>query len=69
VDVSAKASETLGSVKPRSAENLGKSDVNPTIDETTVAEDSTKADVNPTVDVVQKAGSETHAEQDVTASG
>ncbi|MCI89720.1 hypothetical protein A2U01_0111009, partial [Trifolium medium] len=43
VDASAKASETIGLVKPRSAENLGKSNVNPNVDETTVAEASTKA--------------------------
>ncbi|MCI46323.1 hypothetical protein A2U01_0067563, partial [Trifolium medium] len=64
IDATVKASETLGSNKPRSVENLGKDDVNPT-----VAEASTKADVNPNVDFVQKLESETHAEQDVTPSG
>ncbi|MCI61188.1 hypothetical protein A2U01_0082445, partial [Trifolium medium] len=46
--------------KPRSVENLGKDDTNPTIDDTTIAEASTKADVNPADDFVQKLGSETH---------
>ncbi|MCI45218.1 hypothetical protein A2U01_0066457, partial [Trifolium medium] len=74
VDASAKASETLGLVKPRSAEDFGKSDVNPTVGETTVgettvAEASTKVDVNHTVDPVQEVVSETHAEQDVAPSG
>ncbi|MCI78628.1 hypothetical protein A2U01_0099899, partial [Trifolium medium] len=68
-DAPAKASETLGLVKFGSVENLGKNDVNLTVDDTTVSEASTKADVNPIVDVVTKAGSETHAEQDVTPSG
>ncbi|MCI91156.1 hypothetical protein A2U01_0112450, partial [Trifolium medium] len=63
------ASETLGLVKPGSAENFGKSDANPTVGETTVAEASTKVDVNHIVDRVQNAGSETHADQDVTPSG
>ncbi|MCI53012.1 hypothetical protein A2U01_0074258, partial [Trifolium medium] len=52
-----------------SVENLGKDDVNPTVDDTTVAEASTKADVHPSVNPVQKVVSETHAEQDVTPSG
>ncbi|MCI77789.1 hypothetical protein A2U01_0099059, partial [Trifolium medium] len=38
VDVPAKASETLGLVKSGFVENLGKSDVNPTVDDTAVAE-------------------------------
>ncbi|MCI77558.1 hypothetical protein A2U01_0098828, partial [Trifolium medium] len=50
VDAPAKASKTLGLVKSRSVENLGKSDVNPIVDDTTVAEASTKVDANPTVD-------------------
>ncbi|MCI83891.1 hypothetical protein A2U01_0105167, partial [Trifolium medium] len=66
VDASVDASETLGLEKPKSVENLGKVDVNPTVDDTIVAEASTKVDVNPTVDPVQKVVSETHAEQDVT---
>ncbi|MCI73083.1 hypothetical protein A2U01_0094347, partial [Trifolium medium] len=64
VDGTINASETLGLDKPRSAENLGKDDAHPTVDDTTVADASTMADVNPTVDSVQKVGSETHAEQD-----
>ncbi|MCI48514.1 hypothetical protein A2U01_0069757, partial [Trifolium medium] len=60
---------TLGLEESRSVENLGKIDVNPTIDDTAVAEASTKVDVNPTVDPVQKVVFETHAEQDVTPSG
>ncbi|MCI34304.1 hypothetical protein A2U01_0055523, partial [Trifolium medium] len=47
-------SATLGLDKPRSVENLGKVDVNLTVDDTIVAEASTKADVHPTVDPVQK---------------
>ncbi|MCI60015.1 hypothetical protein A2U01_0081270, partial [Trifolium medium] len=69
VDATVNAAETLGSDKPRSVENLGKDDANPTVNDTTVVEASTKADVNLTVDFVQKFGSETHAEQDVTPSG
>ncbi|MCI72594.1 hypothetical protein A2U01_0093857, partial [Trifolium medium] len=57
------ASETLGFDKPRSDENLGKDDTNPSVEDTSVVEASTKADVNPTVDPVQKVGSETHADQ------
>ncbi|MCI88587.1 hypothetical protein A2U01_0109874, partial [Trifolium medium] len=68
VDASGNASETLGLEEPRSAENLGKVDVNPIVDDTTVAEASTMVDVNPTVDPVQKVVSKTHAEQDVTPS-
>ncbi|MCI79437.1 hypothetical protein A2U01_0100708, partial [Trifolium medium] len=55
--------------KPRSVENLGKDDTNPSADDTHVVEASTKADVNPTVDLVQEIVSETHAEQDVTPYG
>ncbi|MCI55493.1 hypothetical protein A2U01_0076744, partial [Trifolium medium] len=66
---SAKASETLGLVESGSVENLGKSDVNPTVDDTPVVVVSTKAEVNPIVEVVQKTGPETHVEQDVTPSG
>ncbi|MCI20961.1 hypothetical protein A2U01_0042125, partial [Trifolium medium] len=40
VDATSNASETLGLDKPRSVENLGKVDVNPTVDDTTVAEAS-----------------------------
>ncbi|MCI41731.1 hypothetical protein A2U01_0062965, partial [Trifolium medium] len=69
VDATVNVSETLGLVKPRSAENLGKSDVNPTVDDTTIAEVPIKVDVNPTVDPVQEIVSETLAEQDVTPSG
>ncbi|MCI73988.1 hypothetical protein A2U01_0095252, partial [Trifolium medium] len=59
----------LGLDKPRSDENLGKDDINPSVDDTIVAEASTKADVNLAVDLVQKVVSETHADQDVTPSG
>ncbi|MCI92097.1 hypothetical protein A2U01_0113393, partial [Trifolium medium] len=52
VDAFAKASETLGLVKSGSVEILGKSDANPTDDDTPVVEASTKADVNPIVEVV-----------------
>ncbi|MCI25786.1 hypothetical protein A2U01_0046977 [Trifolium medium] len=69
VDASVNASETLGLEEPRPDENLGKIDVNPTVDDTTVVQDSTKVDVDPIVDSVQKVVYETHAEQDVTASG
>ncbi|MCI63413.1 hypothetical protein A2U01_0084670, partial [Trifolium medium] len=62
-------SETLGLGKPRSVENLGKDDTNPSVDDTPVVEASTKADVNPTADLVQIVGSETHTDQDVTPSG
>ncbi|MCI63098.1 hypothetical protein A2U01_0084355, partial [Trifolium medium] len=40
VDASAKASETLGLGKPRSGENLGKDDTNPSVDDTPVVEAS-----------------------------
>ncbi|MCI98277.1 hypothetical protein A2U01_0119580, partial [Trifolium medium] len=55
--------------KSGSVEKLGKSDANPTVDDTPIVEASTKADVNSTAEVVQKTGSETLAEQDVTPSG
>ncbi|MCI74138.1 hypothetical protein A2U01_0095402, partial [Trifolium medium] len=60
---------TLGLEESRSVENLGKIDVNPTVDDTTIAEAFFKVDVNPTVDLVQKVVSETHVEQDVRPSG
>ncbi|MCI52070.1 hypothetical protein A2U01_0073314, partial [Trifolium medium] len=69
VDASAKASATLGLVKPRSAENLEKDHTNPSADDTPIVEAYTKANVNPTVDLVQEIVSETHAEQDATPSG
>ncbi|MCI43368.1 hypothetical protein A2U01_0064605, partial [Trifolium medium] len=69
VDASGNVSETLGLEKPKTDENLGKVDLNPTVDDTTAAEVSTKTDDNPTVDTFEKVVSEPHAEQDVTPSG
>ncbi|MCI46360.1 hypothetical protein A2U01_0067600, partial [Trifolium medium] len=50
-------------------ENLGKVDLNPTVDDTTVGEATTKAIDDSTVDPIKATVPETHAEQDVTTSG